>query len=207
MPACCPVWRRRTRRALRPEPPGRSAQLALEQPAFIEDKNQVLASMVRQFDRGRADTWGLADCHARARRGPRPDVRGLRRAARPTACTHRGLRRVGRRRASCMGSGPDGQHRVCRHGRPQGDDRRGGRRGCAGWRGPAAWDFPEPGRGHRQAGGTAGRGWAGAELLLRGRPVRLRPAAAAQGAWSRLHGGGAVPDPEHAGRPGEDRPA
>ena len=37
------------------------------------------------------------------RKSPRPDVRGLRRAARSTACTHRGLRRVGRRRASCMG--------------------------------------------------------------------------------------------------------
>ena len=68
----------------------------------------------------------------------RPDVRGLRRAARPAACSHRGLRRAGRRRASCMGSGPDGQHRVCRHGRPQGDDRRGGRGGRPGWRGPAA---------------------------------------------------------------------
>ena len=41
----------------------------------------------------------------------RPDVRGLRRAARSAACIHRGLRRAGRRRASCMGSGLDGQHR------------------------------------------------------------------------------------------------
>jgi hypothetical protein len=33
----------------------------LEHPAFMEDMNRVLATIVTQFDRGRADTWGLAD--------------------------------------------------------------------------------------------------------------------------------------------------
>ena len=45
------------------------------------------------------------------------------------------------------------------------------------------------------------------KLLLRGRPLWLRPAAAARGPRSCLRGGGAVPDFEQAGRPGEDRPA
>ena len=33
----------------------------LEQPGFKKEMNQVLATIVTQFDRGRSDTWGLAD--------------------------------------------------------------------------------------------------------------------------------------------------
>jgi hypothetical protein len=39
------------------------------------------------------------------------------------------------------------------------------------------------------------------------RPDRVWAVPADQGSWPRLHGGGAVTDPEEAGRSGKDQPA
>ena len=53
----------------------------------------------------------------------RPYVRCVKHlAVRPTACPIRGLRRIGRRRASDMGDGPDARYHLRGNGCPQSDD-------------------------------------------------------------------------------------
>ena len=69
---------------------------------------------------------GCGTTKAKRRRGivtSRPYVRCVKHlAVRPTACPIRGLRRMGRRRASDMGDGPDARYHLRGNGCPQSDD-------------------------------------------------------------------------------------
>ena len=102
------------------------------------------------FPRGQANHRLPADPHGFIR--SRPYVRCVKHlAVRPTACPIRGLRRIGRRRASDMGDGPDARYHLRGNGCPQSDDFDRSCRWGARWGSTSAWQFSESRRSRRQA--------------------------------------------------------
>jgi hypothetical protein len=120
-----------------------------------------------------------------SRRGPRPYVHRVKHlGVRPTACPIRGLRRIGRRRASDMGDGPDARYHLRGNGCPQSDDFNRSCRWGARWRSTPSRQFSEPRRSRRQACRAPEQDWRSATaVLLRSRPVRLWVASANHGSW------------------------